>query len=513
VNKKPPVTGWIIAVLAIVGLTQWLLRTGFAQTPGASSPSVSPSAATSPTPPPAESEHRMDELFKLFETLDYATVGQVVKTSFTQDFVSAQGENDLMSYLADIVRRTGGIRRGKILPGGDGAIGFFQSTLTEQWGAIQISIEPTPPYRITSLFIQRAKAPKSATPEPASEKARLAQISAFATKLAKADLFSGVIAVAKNDKPIFTKAFGVADRNFGIATTPDTRFALGGIDKSLTAIAVAQLVEAGKLSYEDPLSKFVDYPDKGSAGKIKIKHLLSHTSGLGDYNTDRYYANVRRLNDVQSYFTILDHKPPGFEPGTNWQDSGIGYLMLGRVIEIAGGEDYYDYMQHHIFEPAGMQHSSDDFLLRVNPKSAVRYEDYFVKDHFVTTIYGYLSPPPVRGAPDSATVSTAEDVVRFVSALRNGKLVSSETYKLITSPKPELGAKTYGYGFMMNFGNQEGRDVVGHSGDAPGICTDYALVRDLKDPYTVVVLSNTSTMGHAVTEAILSLYKSAPTQN
>jgi CubicO group peptidase (beta-lactamase class C family) len=118
----------------------------------------------------------------------------------------------------------------------------------------------------------------------------------------------------------------------------------------------------------------------------------------------------------------------------------------------------------------------------------------------------------VRGAPDGATVSTAEDMVRFVAALRNGKLVSPDTYKLMTTPKPELGAKTYGYGFMMNFGNQEGRDVVGHSGDAPGICTDYALIRDLKDPYTVVVLSNTSAMGHAITEAILSLYKSAPTQ-
>jgi CubicO group peptidase (beta-lactamase class C family) len=498
----------MLVVAVTGGLTQFPIRSSFAQTP----PTPSPSPAGSSAPASTEAEHRADELLKLFESCDYSSIAGLVKNSFGLDFVAAQGENDLINYLADTVRRTGGIRRGKILPNGNEAIGFFKSNLTDRWGAIQLTVEETPPYRITSLLIQRAKAPASATAEPASEKARLAQITAFATKLTKADLFSGVIAIARNDKPIFTKAFGVADRNFGVATTNDTRFALGGLDKTITAIAVAQLVEAGKLSYDDPLSKFVDYPDKASAGKIQIKHLLSNTSGLGDYNTDKYHANVRRLNDVQSYFTILDHKPPGFTPGTNWQDSGVGFVMLGRVIELASGEDFYEYVQHHIFEPAGMQHSSQDYLLRVNPKSAVRYEDYFVKDHFVTSIYGYLSPPPVRGAPDNATVATAEDMVRFVAALRNGKLVSPDTYKLMTTPKPELGAKTYGYGFMMNFGNQEGRDVIGHSGDAPGICTDYAIIRDLKEPYTVVVLSNTSTMGHAVTEAILSLYKGAPTQ-
>ncbi len=455
----------------------------------------------------------MEEILQLFETCDYSRIGPLLQTSFKPEFVAAQGEHGFMSYLADTVRRTGGIHRGKVLPNGNEAIGFFQSTLTERWGAISLSVEAAPPYRISSLQIQKAKSPKSAAlAAPTSDKTRLAQIAAYASKLAKADLFSGVIAIARNDKPIFTKAYGLAERNFAVATAADTRFALGSINKSFTAIAIAQLVEAGKLSYDDPLSKFIEYPDRASAAKIKIKHLLSQTSGLGDYNTDKYFANVRRLRNLQAYLAILDHKPPGFEPGTDWQNSGVGYVLLGRIIEIASGEDYYEYIQHHIFEPAGMQHSFQDFFLRVNPKSAVRYEDYFEKDHFVTGIYGYLSPPPVRGAPDNATVATAEDMVRFVAALRNGKLVSPETYQLMTTPKPELGAKTYGYGFMMNLGTDEARDVIGHSGDAPGICTDYALIRDLKVPYTIVLLSNSSTIGHAITETIVSLYKDAPAQ-
>ena len=145
-----------------------------------------------------------------------------------------------------------------------------------------VTVEPDPPYRISSLQIQRAKSPKSATSAtPAGEKARLAQISNYAAKLAKAELFSGTIAIARNDRVIFSKAFGLADRSFGTPNTVDTRFQVGDIDKSFTALAIAQLVEAGKLSYDDPLSKFIEYPEKANAGKIQIKHLLSHTSGLG----------------------------------------------------------------------------------------------------------------------------------------------------------------------------------------------------------------------------------------
>ena len=499
-------SAWTVIAIAILGLAEWSIQAGLAQ------PAPPPSAT--PSSPPSKAGDRVEEILKLFESCDYSAIGPLVHAAFTPDFVSLQGENDLISYLADCVRRTGGIRRGKVLPQGNDAIGFFQSKLTERWGAVVLSVEPAPPSRISSLQIQRAKSPKSAaqTAAPSSEKARLGQVSALASTLTKANLFSGVIAIARNDRPIFTRAYGLADRSFGVANTVDTRFALGGIDKSFTAIAIAQLVEAGKLSYDDPLSKFVDYPDRGNASKIKVKHLLSHTSGFGDYNTVKYFANVRGLKDVQSYFSILDHKPPGFEPGTNWQDSGVGFLLLGRIVEIASGEDYYAYIQRHIFQPAGMQHSFQDFLQRPNPKSAVRYEDYFEKDHFVTSNYGYVSPPPARGAPDSATVSTAEDMVRFVAALRNGKLVSPATYQVMTTPKPELGAKTYGYGFETNKSADEGRDVIGHAGDAPGVCADYALIRDLKVAYTVVVLSNTSTMGHAVTETIVSLYGSVPAQ-
>ncbi len=508
---KQLVISWVPITIAILGFAGWPPQTASAQVASPSATAASPGAAAPAAP--SKAGDRMEEILKLFQTHDYASIGPLLRTSFTPEFIAAQGEGDFTSFLADNMRRAGDIWRGKVRVEGNDAIAFFQSNLTTRWGAITLTVEPNAPYRINAFQIQRANPPKgSAVPVPPSEKARLAQISALATKLAKAELFSGVVAIARNDRPILTKAFGLADRSFNVANAPDTRFAVGGIDKSFTAVAIAQLAEAGKLSYDDPLSKFLPYPDQANAGKILIKHLLSNTSGLGDYLTDKFFTNVRRLRDVQSYLSILDHKPPGFTPGTDWQDSSIGYLLLGRVVEIASGEDYYEYVQNHIFKPAGMEHSFQDFLQRPNPKSAIRYEDYFSKDRFVTAIYGYISPPPVRGAPDSATVATAEDLVRFVAALRNGKLVSPATYQLLTTAKPELHAKTYGYGFVTNKSAEEPRDIIGQVGDAPGICADYALVRDLKEPYAIVVLSNTSTIGHAIVENFVSLYSTMPAQ-
>ena len=169
---KRPVTGWVLNAIAIVGFAGWPMPVGLAQSsprPNAplSAPPSAPPSSTSPTPAPptapaGKSTERVDEIFKLLETGDYAAIGALVKTSFTPDFLAIRGEYDLASYLADYKRRTGGIRRGKILEQGNDAIGFFQSNLTELWGAVAVSVEPNPPYRMSSLQIQRAKSPKSA---------------------------------------------------------------------------------------------------------------------------------------------------------------------------------------------------------------------------------------------------------------------------------------------------------------------------------------------------------------
>lgn len=164
-------------------------------------------------------------------------------------------------------------------------------------------------------------------------------------KLTEADIFSGAVILAKDGIPVYKGALGMANKDFTAINKIDTKFNLGSMNKMFTAVAIAQLVEKGKLSFEDPLSKFIpDFPDKESAEKIKIKHLLTHTAGLGGYFSEKWDKTSRTqfrtvddmMNQVKADEKLL------FEPGTRWQYSNTGMLVLGKVIEIVSGQSYYD---------------------------------------------------------------------------------------------------------------------------------------------------------------------------
>ena len=126
------------------------------------------------------------------------------------------------------------------------------------------------------------------------------------------------------------------------------------MNKMFTAVAIAKLVERGKLSFDDPLSKFLpEFPDRESAEKIKVKHLLSHTAGLGPYFSKAWQESSRALYrtvDAQMKRAAADEKLL-FEPGTRHRYSNTGMLVAGKVVEIASGQDYYEYVREHIYSP------------------------------------------------------------------------------------------------------------------------------------------------------------------
>ena len=141
-------------------------------------------------------------------------------------------------------------------------------------------------------------------------------------RLAEADVFSGAVLLAKDGVPVYKAVYGTANKDYGVPNKIDTKFNLGSMNKMFTAVSIAQLVEKGKLSFDDPLSKFIpDFPDAESAKKIQIKHLLSHTAGLGTYFGKRYQdtseAKLRTVDDMMA-FAKQDEKLL-FEPGTKWQ--------------------------------------------------------------------------------------------------------------------------------------------------------------------------------------------------
>jgi D-alanyl-D-alanine carboxypeptidase len=192
---------------------------------------------------------------------------------------------------------------------------------------------------------------------------------------------------------------------------------------------------------------------------------------------------------VKGLVELLERKPPAFEPGTSWAYSNVGFVLLGRVIEIVAGQDYYDYIQTNVFAPAGATSASFPLLpkdgVAVLPMAYPYAPVWDVENHrmYARNALGILTR---RGGPAGSSITSALDLLKLYNAMRDGRIVTPETLRLHSSSKPELGAPAYGYGFIA--GPYFGRPFIGHNGRSTGTCTESGELRDT--PYTVIVLSN-----------------------
>jgi CubicO group peptidase (beta-lactamase class C family) len=420
------------------------------------------------------------------------------------DFTGGAWRQDLLPFVLDLHRTSLGfdlmrvekIGAQQIQPQLVGyPVGILRNKLTEEVRTLVVTVEPKAPHRITHLPALHPSLSVALVPPvpfvPLSEQQGLQNIGSYLKRLGDADVFSGVVVIARGGQPVLSQAYGFADRERKIPNTLSTPFLLGSINKLFTGLAIGQLVERGKLSYDDPLSKFLpDYPDPESAKRIKIKHLLSHTSGLPDgVQGQAYYDALDRLVTVQAMIDVAERKPPTFEPGTKWAYNNLGFELLGRVVEIAAGEDYYEYMMKHVFAPAGMTSTSFPLLPRngvATVPMAYPYEIEFDGERLL--FVNKLGADFRRGGPSGSGIGTALDLIALANALPSGRVVKPETFQLHSSAKPELASSNYGYGFAVGMRRVNNRLLVGHGGAAFGQCTEFGELRGT--PYTMVVLSN-----------------------
>lgn len=359
--------------------------------------------------------------------------------------------------------------------------------LSGEWDALLVRVEPAPPYKIAGIGLRPAKEVTGST-QNLTKQAAARELEIFAKKLADADVFSGAVLLARDGEVLYKGAFGSANKDFNVANKIDTKFNLGSMNKMFTGVAIAQLVEKGKISYDDALSKFIpDFPNAEAAKKIQIKHLLTHTSGLGGYFSERYDSTSRaRIRTVDDMMTLArqDEKDVRFEPGSKSQYSNTGMMVLGKVIEVASGQSYFDYVRDNIYRPAGMTNTDSYELDKVNANLAVGYDKQFTDDGIVwaNNIFAHV----MRGGPQGGGYSTVDDLLKFDQALRSGKLVSMQSLKLLTSPKPELNSPSYGFGFSVD----TTQNIVGHSGGFPGISSNLDMY--LGSGWTAIVMSNYS---------------------
>ncbi len=449
-------------------------------------------------------ERRAKEFARLIDTGNRAELQKYAKENFSPRFLNIPMEQHL-GFFSSVYDYTRGVEVHGIQESKPNEVTLLlKSKLTGEWLALVVRTESEAPHRIDGIGRRPPKPPASAQPAKRLTNEQIAkELKALTDKLAEADVFSGTVLLAKDGVPIFKGAYGMANKDFNVPNRIDTKFNLGSMNKMFTAVAIAQLVERGKLSFDDPLSKFLpDFPDKASAEKIRIKHLLTHTAGLGGYFSRQWAESSRamyRTVDDMMKRASADEKLQ-FEPGTRWQYSNTGMLVLGKVIEKVTGQSYYDYVRENITRPAGMLNTDCYELDMVNPNLAVGYDKQFTDSGviFKNNIFAHV----LRGGPQGGGYSTVEDLLKFDLALRSNKLVGAEYVKLLLSAKPELNSPEYGYGFQIDSESQ----AVGHGGGFLGISSNLDMF--LGTGWTAVVMSNYSRGAQSVQQKMFDLVRS-----
>jgi serine beta-lactamase-like protein LACTB, mitochondrial len=305
------------------------------------------------------------------------------------------------------------------------------------------------------------------------------------------------IAVAKDDRVVYSKAFGLADLENNVPATPETLIRTGSIAKPISAAAALTLVDAGKLDLDAPIQKYCpEFPEK--PWPITTRELLTHTSGIRHYKEGEM-ESTKHFSSMSQGFSVFAADPLLFEPATKFQYSTFGYSVLGCVIEGASGEKFYDYLHAHVLTPAGMTHTFVDDAYDIIPHRARGYDK----------VSGQVKNAELMDSsykiPGGGLLTTADDLVRFATAMIDGKILRPETLAMMWSPTKLRDGTMSSYG--MGFGTTmvDGQKYLGHTGSQPGTNTIMAILPGKR--FAVAVLANIHGVKPSdISEQILDLY-------
>jgi CubicO group peptidase (beta-lactamase class C family) len=305
--------------------------------------------------------------------------------------------------------------------------------------------------------------------------------------------FNGVVLVANGGKPVYYKAFGYREFAQKVPLQKDDVFELASVSKQFTAMIIMMLKEKGKLKYDDPVQKYLDIPYKG----ITIRNLLTHTSGLPDYQEimDKHWDKTKVAGNKEILEYLNKYAPPKqFDPGAKYEYSNTGYVLLASIAEKAGGKDFIKMCRQWIFKPLKMR-STD--IRTLQEKAATKnfavghiYVDerkqYVRADSFPSSDYTIWLGN--RKGPGRIS-STASDLLKWDKALYANRLIKQsqleEAFKATRLSNDTLS--NYGFGWMLPTDTKGGR-MVFHTGDNPGYAT--RIFRFLDSKQTVIILSN-----------------------
>ena len=340
-------------------------------------------------------------------------------------------------------------------------------------------------FALAALFaptfaLTQATAPNGAAPSRAVLVARI-------DSLAK-DFVSGVpspsvaVAVVRGRDTLMMNGFGFADIDAKRPATATTVYRIGSLTKQFTAAGIMRLVERGKLSLDDDLSKYVpSFPLQGH--HVTIRHLLTHTSGIHNYTAVKAWSSTWGSDlTTDSIVGFVKHEKFDFDPGAAWSYSNTGYVLLGMVIERVSGKPYATFVNDELFKPLELTQTSYCPSRTTDPTFA---SGYARRDSaFGPAPYLSLTHPHAAGA----LCSTVKDFVVWQRALSGGKVVSPASYTLMTTPATLNDGKPTTYGFGLSTAMVGTHRAITHSGGIHGFTTSALYFPD--DSLNIVVFDN-----------------------
>ncbi len=297
--------------------------------------------------------------------------------------------------------------------------------------------------------------------------------------------FNGNALVVKDDKVIFSKSYGLADQEWKIENSRSTKFRIGSITKTFTAMLIMQLVEKDLLKLDDKIDKYLPWYEKEIASSITIRNLLSHTSGLTNYTARSDFYKVLALLSITpkafaekycQYNTLL------FEPGSKFYYCNTDYYLLGLIIESVTGKSYAEVLKVNILDKAKMHNTGIDSAAAVLVKRAKGYNYSY---------QGITNSYPINMATSTyaagAMYSTVDDLIFWVNAWKGNKLLTEESKKVFFTPV----IKNHALGLYINK-MKNGKTAIGHLGGINGFSSFFI---QYKEDNILIVLLNNQTLG------------------
>ena len=312
------------------------------------------------------------------------------------------------------------------------------------------------------------------------------RINEYMDGLVKIGKFNGSLLIARDGTVVVTKGYGMSNFELDVPNTPQTKFRIGSITKSFTAIAIMLLQQRGKLSVQDSICKYLSDCPAGWQ-QITLHHLLSHSSGLAKHDKAGDYLKTAMMPmTVMQLIESFRNKPPDFKPGEKFDYNNNGYILLGYVIEKSSGQSYEAFLKDNIFVPLGMANTGYDHhepIIKNRAAGYLRPADR-VGGSLMNAVYIDQSQPFSAGA----LYSTTEDLLRLDQSLSDDKLLSRKTQEAMFTPAiGEYGpAPNYGYGWFIQ--RQSNRRAIFHPGGLPGFTGMMSRFPD--DKLVIILLGN-----------------------